>query len=862
MLNETQHIFNCSCPDGFQGDRCEKSTTFSLVKSSLVTVNTNRSEGYDIYLRFRTTLPNGILVSGSGGGQAGAAGGSIFILELVNGRLNLHSSLLNKWEGVFIGSGLNNSQWHKVFVAINSTHLLLSANEETTIYPITQYDSNSTYTTFPVTYLGGTIPHLNSYLRHLTHELSSFVGCMQDVVINGQWIFPEEVNNNQSLVNIETGCHRVPQCDPNPCGANGQCIDEWHTFSCSCQRPYLGHTCQYNITAATFGQENTTHSVVVVDVSEKSRRMVRSVLDISMFIRTRQSTGQVFYLGTDPKKGNQNLSFVSAKLNGGEILMKLRINGTSEEQPVSGNRLDNGYTHLLQVIRNLTLVQVKINGTEYFRKTLSSTGQLDAETLYLGGPPPGLSDSDNLQTVEDQTKEYFKGIIQDVQVSNGKASTIVEFFPLIDKELKIPESFGDVSLDDKSVLMGEVSDDLCRLQPCKHGSICKNTWNDFVCICPRGYKGKYCQDIQFCELQRCPGNGVCQNLDDGFECITNMTFQGNEKNPLAFTFHDRNPKSPDPYPIKNRIEISFRTKTGGTLLYVQDQDMYFEVAVYKNQVTVQWRLSAELPETKRFTQENANFDWQTVFISVQNSMLEGGFKGWEEAIDTSQSQIISAPIDQRAFQELFSGKYLVYLGGMPHIEGNSIPKGIDSGAIFKGCLGEARIGGLLLPYFPHSEVYTENFRPRSHFELNSSKPDEGCVLCFQQDCKNGGICGNPSEVYACTCLAGYEADDCSVNIDECLTANCLNNATCTDLIANYTCNCLPGFEGRHCESEINECIPNPCHNNGICTDLLAGYSCECTEEYAGPQCDILRLVTCENMPCRNGSTCIDGYSEY
>lgn len=101
-------------------------------------------EGYDISLRFRTTLPNGILVFGSGGGQVESL--NRFILELVNGRLNLHSPLLNKWEGVFIGSGLNNSEWHRVVVAINSSHLLLSANEETTIYPINQYDANTNYT--------------------------------------------------------------------------------------------------------------------------------------------------------------------------------------------------------------------------------------------------------------------------------------------------------------------------------------------------------------------------------------------------------------------------------------------------------------------------------------------------------------------------------------------------------------------------------------------------------------------------------------------------------------------------------------------------------------------------------------------
>lgn len=471
--------------------------------------------------------------------------------------------------------------------------------------------------------------------------------------------------------------------------------------------------------------------MVVVDVNERARRVVRSVLDISMFIRTRQSTGQVFYLGSDPKKTNGNLSFVSAKLNGGELLVKLQINGTSEEQPVGGNRLDNGYTHLLQVIRNLTLVQVKINGTEYFRKTLSSTGQLDAEVLYLGGPPPSLNEVEMPMTKEEQDKIYFKGIIQDVQVSNGLQSMIVELFPLNDETLKLPQSFGEVTFDDTSILKGEVSDDLCRLQPCQHSAMCKNTWNDFECICPRGYKGKYCQDIQFCELQHCPGNGVCRNLDDGFECITNMTFQGNERAPLAFAFQHKNPILPETNPIKNTIEISFRTKTGGTLFYVQHQEKYFEVAAYRNQVTVQWLLSTELPVTKRFTQENPNFDWKTVFISVQDGVLEGGFKGWEESLDALQSQSISAQIDQNAFMELFSGDNLMYLGGMPQIESTTIPKGIDNGAVFKGCLGEARIGGLLLPYFTHSEVYVDNIRPRPHFRLNSTKPEEGCVLCFQ-----------------------------------------------------------------------------------------------------------------------------------
>lgn len=280
------------------------------------------------------------------------------------------------------------------------------------------------------------------------------------------------------------GCLRKPQCDPNPCGENGECIDEWSIFKCSCSRPHLGDKCQYNITAATFGNENTTHSVVFVNVTETARRMLRSVIDISMFVRTRQPTGHVFYVGSDKRKASSgsNISFISAKLNGGELLVKFQINGSLEEQPVGGNRLDNGFIHLLQVIRNQTLVQVKINGTEYFRKTLSSVGPLDVENLYLGGPPNAYHSNDDSATDNDSTskdnldKDYFKGIIQDVQISNGSQSMVVEIFPLQDKSLRLPKRLGFAVFDETSILPGEVSDDLCRHQPCLHGASCKNTW--------------------------------------------------------------------------------------------------------------------------------------------------------------------------------------------------------------------------------------------------------------------------------------------------------------------------------------------------------------------------------------------------
>lgn len=63
----------------------------------------------------------------------------------------------------------------QVFVTINSSHLVLAANEEQTIYPISQLETyNSSVTSFPTTRLGTAG---SSYV--VTHGPNFFVGCFQ-----------------------------------------------------------------------------------------------------------------------------------------------------------------------------------------------------------------------------------------------------------------------------------------------------------------------------------------------------------------------------------------------------------------------------------------------------------------------------------------------------------------------------------------------------------------------------------------------------------------------------------------------------------------------------------------------------------
>ncbi|KAG5326274.1 CRB protein, partial [Pseudoatta argentina] len=894
LVDETIHKFNCTCPNGYHGEVCDYVTTMSLSGSSYVLVNTTRDEGYDIQFRFRTTLPNGLLAIGRGV--------TIYILQLVNGKLNIHSSILNKWDGVFVGSGLNDSNWQKAFVAINATHLVLSANEEQTIYPISPNEgsNSSNHTSFPTTFVGGS--HINSlsFLRRLS-RLSSFtffVGCMEDVVINGEWVYSGTTSKTMYMEDVEAGCPREAQCSPNPCKNGGHCTDRWREFYCKCERPYLGHTCQYNMTAATFGYENITNGYVTVRVSDAARRTVSSVVDISMFIRTRESYGDIFYLGTEPDsqvdQKSQEKTYIAAQLEGGELRVRIQFNGT-EAYSVGGVKLNDGNNHLIQVVRNVTLVQVKINDTEYFRKTISATGDLNVTVFYLGGLPQSsryIRQVDNRQMEVQHTPQInFKGIIQDVKISNGTKTMVVEFFPLKAQDIPALIQFGNVSFDPEKVLEGVVTDDVCVSSPCNHNGTCHVTWNDFWCQCPRGYTGKTCQEMEFCQLQDCPAGSRCQNLDDGYECIANATFDGVS---TLFTYtYGRVTDTASDLPL-DTIEITYRSNTGGTSLHIAPHmgDQHFTVFIFKDNVTVSWRLDLENQNNISFGKSQPDGNWTSLLIKLNNNSVECGYANPTE----EQSRISLNFSFQLWYDLLVTGT--VTLGGISSsalsdkdtyltvgsrpenrngIEGNSVdyehrltttmpPHSMISGEPFKGCLGEVRIGSILLHYFTYEEVYQNaNFTPLEYLELqgndNATHRDSiGCQLCFDMDCQNNGYCFDKANSYVCECPAGYAEDDCSFNIDECIDNKCQNGATCVDGIANYTCVCKNGWQGWLCDSDINECVTlSPCKHEGVCVNLPGSFRCECPDQFTGELCESFRLITCKNEPCKSGATtsCLD-----
>lgn len=167
---------------------------------------------------------------------------------------------------------------------------------------------------------------------------------------------------------------------------------------------------------------------------------------------------------------------------------------------------------------------------------------------------------------------------------------VVEFYPLgiQNKDLVVPKAFGTVFFNQNEILQGILSDDACRSDPCHNKGVCSVTWNDFICKCPLGYKGKQCQEMEFCQLKNCPPGSKCRNLNHGYECVANVTLDGRNKTEplLQYNFV----KGQQFIPLMS-IKVNYRTRTGGTILYVSNKKKssdseftFFSMIAYKDQV--------------------------------------------------------------------------------------------------------------------------------------------------------------------------------------------------------------------------------------------------------------------------------------
>ncbi|CAB1422219.1 unnamed protein product [Pleuronectes platessa] len=94
-----------------------------------------------------------------------------------------------------------------------------------------------------------------------------------------------------------------------------------------------------------------------------------------------------------------------------------------------------------------------------------------------------------------------------------------------------------------------------------------------------------------------------------------------------------------------------------------------------------------------------------------------------------------------------------------------------------------------------------------------------------------------TEVFNCTCPAGFTGMLCEEDIDECEVRFCQNDGTCVNTAGSFQCHCQSGFSGSVCSTDVDECLKLKCQNGGTCLPNDDGYYCHCAPGFEGEACE-------------------------
>lgn len=238
------HGYLCQCRPGFYGSTCSLPTTFSFTSSAplFIHMSANNESSSDAWgpvrmaLRFRTTLPNGVLFYR--GNKA-----EYLFLELLDGLLHVTLMVQNATFSLTVEAPrVNDGQWHNAEVLLQDClelklwHDACDAGLCLRSCHLGEVPSNSFLPSFLDVYMGGTQEGLVA--------TRNFIGCLEDLYVDSKVVLPQEVIGGQPL-GIQMGCERREWCQSQPCSRSGLCIDLWTDFRCDCFRPYTGRTCNY-----------------------------------------------------------------------------------------------------------------------------------------------------------------------------------------------------------------------------------------------------------------------------------------------------------------------------------------------------------------------------------------------------------------------------------------------------------------------------------------------------------------------------------------------------------------------------------------------------------------------------------------
>ncbi|KAG5347757.1 NRX3A protein, partial [Acromyrmex charruanus] len=350
--------------------------TFTSPESHLVLPPWKAAKTGTISFKIRTNEPNGLIMYSRSGAQTRE---DLFAFEILGGYLYTHADL---------GSGsvkvkssktrVDDGTWHDVVLRRVEREIRVTVDnnivEFRTPGDSTQLDLDG------LLYIGGvgapfaplTVPPVlwTGALRQ------GYVGCMRDLVINGNPIDIAGYAQQQDSGAVRPACHmQAPHCSSNPCMHRSVCLEGWNRFHCDCTNTsFTGPTCGKD--ASTLHLNGTQQMTALMP--EDSRTQAEETV-----VRFKTTRPRGLLLATSFENSADRLQMY---LDEGKAHMLIHI-GDREKLLTTGQGLNDDLWHTLKFSRRFNLLKFQIDDDTAIRAEaqLGKQGILEFRTLHVGG---------------------------------------------------------------------------------------------------------------------------------------------------------------------------------------------------------------------------------------------------------------------------------------------------------------------------------------------------------------------------------------------------------------------------------------------------------------------------------------------
>ncbi|CAM5089054.1 unnamed protein product [Eretmochelys imbricata] len=346
--------------------------------------------------------------------------------------------------------------------------------------------------------------------RNSQKHFKGFVGCIRNVIIDSKVY---DLEHPAESLNTEPGCTMTDEmclrAGALSCGIHGKCIGEWGSFNCGCYPGYAGSKCDKVLLEWAFGRDSWIHY-------ELKRFLSAHITQVQLMVRTRVSFSTLLSMAS--ADGSE---YIRLEVVDGHFGVNFNLGDKEQHLKLSTLRIDNGQWVLLTLERYYNEFTLRVNNGGGDREVTSFVGanrwfEMDLASIVLGNRFPNHSESDfqgcmcdvrlnGQPLLGDGKSTEFSFILKQQGVTIGCHSNACRNQPChspfhcVDlwrrHECRCPT--GKVEVTDNLTGFKRCTSTPCGLWNCRNGGTCvAHSQDKFVCQCPDGYKGKWCEISQ------------------------------------------------------------------------------------------------------------------------------------------------------------------------------------------------------------------------------------------------------------------------------------------------------------------------------------------------------------------------------